>query len=358
MNGFPETQTARTFERDEYRILIVAEKFQTGFDQPLLHTMYVDKRLNGLHAVQTLSRLNRMHPQKEETVVLDFANEAEDIQEAFKPYYEKTLLSEGTDPNLLYELESKLEGFDLFAAQDVERFAAFYFDPKATQDKLLAVLDPVVSRYEQADEEKQADFKGTLQDYVRLYAFLSQIISFADPDLEKLYAFGRLLLRRLPTSQERLPVEITQKIDLDSYRLQKAFEGSISLPRGTGELHPVGAKGAYAPTPEEIETLSRIIQELNERFGTDFSEDDKIFVRQLEERLISDPVLENSARINTQENFRLTFTNVVNDIVQDMIDSNFKFYKQINDDMSFARYFLDWLFERYLKGMGLQQEGG
>lgn len=355
MNGFPESQTAKTFERDENRILIVAEKFQTGFDQPLLHTMYVDKKLNGLHAVQTLSRLNRIHPIKEETMVLDFANEAEDIQEAFKPYYEKTLLSEGTDPNLLYELESKLEGFDLFTAQEVESFAAFYFDPKATQDKLLAVLDAVVSRYEQADKEKQADFKGTLQDYVRLYAFLSQIISFADPDLEKLYVFGRLLLRRLPASEDRLPVEITQKIDLDSYRLQIAHEGSISLSRGQGELKPVGAKGAYTPTQEEIETLSKIIRDLNERFGTDFSEDDKIFVKQLEERLIGDPILENSAKINSQENFRLSFTNVVNEIVQDMIDSNFKFYKQINDDMNFARYFMDWLFERYLKGMGLQQ---
>jgi type I restriction enzyme R subunit len=350
MNGFPETQTAKTFERDEYRFLIVAEKFQTGFDQPLLHTMYVDKKLSGLHAVQTLSRLNRIHAQKEETMVLDFANEADDIQESFKPWYEKTLLSQETDPNLLYDLETRLAGFELFTPQDVDRFAGFYFDPKATQDKLLAVLDPVATRYASIEETKKVDFKGTLQDYVRLYGFLSQILTFADADLEKLYVFGRYLLRRLPASQDQLPVEITQKIDLNSYRMQIAFEGSISLPRGMVELEPQGAKMGYALTPDEIEALSKIIKELNERFGTDFSEDDKVFIEQLESRLIGDPVLENSLQVNTRENFRLTFDNVVNDVVQEMIDSNFKFYKQINDDFQFARTFFDWLFERYLKG--------
>jgi type I restriction enzyme R subunit len=352
MNGLPETQTAKTFERDENRFLIVAEKFQTGFDQPLLHTMYVDKKLVGLHAVQTLSRLNRIHPLKEETMVLDFANEAEDIQKGFMPYYEKTLLSEGTDPNLLYDLESRLENFDLFTQQEVDRFAAFYFDPKATQDKLLAALDPTATRYEALEKGRKEDFKGTLQDFVRLYAFLSQILTFADADLEKLYGFGRLLLRRLPASQERLPVEITQKIDLDSYRMQQTHEGLISLPRGTGELQPVGVKSTHEPTPEEIEVLSKIIQELNERFGTDFSGDDKVFIEQLESRLIGDPILENSLQVNTRENFRLTFDNVVNDAVQEMIDSNFKFYKQINDDFQFAKTFFDWLFERYLRGAG------
>jgi type I restriction enzyme R subunit len=350
MNGFPETQTAKIFERDEYRLLIVAEKFQTGFDQPLLHTMYVDKRLSGLHAVQTLSRLNRIHPQKEEAMIFDFANEADDIQKAFQPYYEITLLSEATDPNLLYDLETKLEGFDVFSKQEVERFASFYFDPKLTQEKLLAALDPVVTRFEVLDEAKKVDFKGAFQDYVRLYAFLSQILAFADTDLEKLYVFGRLLLRRLPSSHDLLPVEITQKIDLDSYRMQKTYEGAIRLPRGSGELDPQGAKGSYIPSPEEIEALSKIIKDLNDRFGTDFSDEDKVFIEQLESRLISDPVLENSLQVNTPENFRLTFDNVVNDVVQEMIDSNFKFYKQINDDIQFAKTFFDWLFERYLRG--------
>src|SRR6266568_6833461 len=190
MNGFSETQTAETFKQQQYRILIVANKFQTGFDQPLLHTMYVDKKLGGVHAVQTLSRLNRTYPGKNETMVLDFANEAEEIEKAFAPYYEKTLLSEVTDPNLLYDLQTKLSGFHFYSEEDVNRFATIYFDSKATQDKLYAALTPVVDRYKEALDEEKADFKGHLTDYVRLYAFLSQIITFVDTDLEKLYAFG------------------------------------------------------------------------------------------------------------------------------------------------------------------------
>jgi type I restriction enzyme R subunit len=352
MNGFPESQTARQFERDENRILIVAEKFQTGFDQPLLHTMYVDRTLSGLHAVQTLSRLNRIHPDKEETMVLDFANQAEDIQKAFEPYYEKTILSEGTDPNSLYALESKLEEYDFYDPSDIQAFANIYFDPKGTQAQLLASLSPVVDRYEKAEKTVQDEFKGFLRDYVRLYAFLSQVITFTDADLEKLYVFSRLLLRRLPSEPDRLPVEITEKIDLETLKIVETSKGSLSLPRGTGKLEPIGAKGSVAQTLEEIEPLSVIIQELNERFGTDFSEADKVFVSQLEERLVSDPVLENSARVNTEENFRLTFNNVVNEIVQNMMDTNFRFFKQINDDAQFAKFFFDWLFERYLKGMG------
>jgi type I restriction enzyme, R subunit len=352
MNGFPESQTARQFERDEYRILIVAEKFQTGFDQPLLHSMYVDRTLSGLHAVQTLSRLNRIHPDKEETMVLDFANEADDIQKAFQPYYEKTILSESTDPNSLYTLESKLQEYDFFDTGDIEAFAIIYFDPKGTQDKLLAALSPVVERYEGADKQAREEFKGYLRDYVQLYAFLSQVISFTDVELEKLYAFSRLLLRRLPSERERLPMEITEKIDLESLKIMvTGQEKSISLPRGPGILDPIGAKGGMEPAVEEIEPLSVIIRELNERFGTDFNESDKVFVSQLEEQLIGDPVLENSARVNTPENFRLTFNNAVSEIVQNMMDTNFKFFRQINDDTKFARFFFDWLFERYLRGM-------
>src|SRR5450759_4922272 len=147
MNGFPEAQTAKTFERLEFRFLVVANKFQTGFDQPLLHTMYVDKKLGGVNAVQTLSRLNRTYPEKKGTMVLDFANEADEIKDAFEPYYETTLLSESTDPNLLYEVQTRLAAFPVYTQADVEAFAKIYFDPKATQDQLYAVLAPVAVSY-------------------------------------------------------------------------------------------------------------------------------------------------------------------------------------------------------------------
>ena len=348
MNGFPETQTAEIFKQDAYRMLIVANKFQTGFDQPQLHTMYVDKKLGGVNAVQTLSRLNRTYPGKNETMVLDFANEAEEIQQAFAPYYEKTLLSEGTDPNLLYDLQTKLTGFHFYSEDDVNRFAVIYFDPKGTQDKLYAVLAPVVDRYEEASNEEKADFKGHLTDYVRLYAFLSQIITFVDTDLEKLYVFGRLLLRKLPASLERLPLEIQQNIDIESYRINQTSKGSIPLPRGTKEIEPIGPKEIYTLGQAELEPLSQIIQELNEHFGTDFTEEDKLCIREIEQRLSNNAALEASVRVNPPENARLTFDFVVNDLLQDMIDGHFKFYKHVNDDPEFAKTFLDLLFERYL----------
>jgi type I restriction enzyme, R subunit len=349
MNGLPEAQTAETFKRDEYRFLIVAYKFQTGFDQPLLHTMYVDKKLGGVNAVQTLSRLNRVAPGKEDTFVLDFANSAEEIQKAFEPYYDRTLLREGTDPNLLYDLQTRLANFHLYTVDDVNRFAAIFFDPRATQDRLHAALQPAVDRYLEASEEERLQFRGALKEYVQLYAFLSQIITFTDADLEKLYVFGKFLHRKLPVTKDRLPVEIQQQIDMDSYRVQKAGSGAIKLARGTAELEPIKAKRAEEAFSDELEPLSKIIQELNERFGTVFSEEDKVFIEQLEAKLANNEALEKAVRVNTPDNARLTFDHVVNDKLQEMIDSNFKFYKQITDDPDFSRMFFEWLFERYVK---------
>lgn len=352
MNGFSDTQTAETFKRDEYRLLIVANKFQTGFDQPLLHTMYVDKKLGGVNAVQTLSRLNRTCPGKDETAVIDFANEADELKKAFEPYYDCTILSEGTEPNLLYDKQTRLEEFHFFSNSDLDTFAKFYFDPKSTQEKLHAALVPTVDKYKDASEEEQTDFRSVLNDYVRLYAFLSQIITFTDAELEKLYVFGRLLLRKLPVKREQLPVEIQQNIDMESYRLQKTHGGTIKLERGKGELEPIGNGGGSGPQPPEVEPLSQIIKEINERFGTDFSEEDRVFIQQLEQKLAKDSALETSIQVNTPENARLTFDHVANDKIQEMIDTNFKFYKQITDNPAFEKFLLDWMFERYKQQAG------
>ena len=346
MNGFSESQTAETFKRDEYRILVVANKFQTGFDQPLLHTMYVDKKLGGVNAVQTLSRLNRVYPGKQETMVLDFANDVDEIQKAFQPYYDRTILTEGTDPNLLYDLQNRLADFHVYEPSDVDGFAQVYFDPKGTQDRLHACLEPPIDRFRELPEEEQTGFRGQLQDYVRLYAFLSQLLNFTDADLEKLHVFGRFLSRKLPTPPGGLPIEIRQQIDMESYRIRQTASGKIPLERGVGELQPI-TKGVLLPTPDEMEALSRILKELNDRFGTDFTDEDRVFIEQLEAKLAGDESLEASIRVNTPENARLTFDHVVGDRLQEMIDSNFKFYKQITDDPEFAKEFLGWLFERY-----------
>jgi type I restriction enzyme R subunit len=183
---------------------------------------------------------------------------------------------------------------------------------------------------------------------VRLYAFLSQIIPFVDTDLEKLYVFGRLLLRKLPVSWERLPVEIQQNIDIESYRVKQTSKGKIQLQRGTQPLEPIGPKELFSLGQDELEPLSQIIQQLNEHFGTDFTEDDKLCIREIEQRLATNEALEASVRVNPPDNARLTFNHVVNDMLQDMIDGHFKFYKQVNDDPEFEKTFLDWLFERYL----------
>ncbi len=353
--GISEKQTAETFKGNEYRLLIVANKFQTGFDQPLLHTMYVDKKLGGVNAVQTLSRLNRVHPGKEETMVLDFANQAEEIQKAFQPYYDRTILTEGTDPNLLHDLESELEDYRFYGKEDIQRFAEIYFARAINQDKLYSALQSPLDRFKEAIKEDQAEFKGTLRDYVRLYAFLSQILPFADPELEKLYVFARYLQRRLPPSDERLPKEIQEQIDMESYRVQRTSSGKIELARGVGGLEPMKTKKSSF-SQDEIEALSAIIEELNQRFGTDFSEEDKVFIKQLEERLAVDQSLVNSVKVNSRENARLTFDIVVNDRLQEMIDSNFKFYAQITDKPDFSKMFMDWLFDRFMKSLQVQEE--
>lgn len=351
MNRFPESQTGKAFERAENRFLIVANKFQTGFDQPLLHTMYVDKKIGDVNAVQTLSRLNRTHPpDKKGTMVLDFANEAEHIKKSFDPYYEATLLSEGTDPNLLYEVQGRLASFPVYVQADVDAFAKVYFDPKATQDRLYALLAPIVDRFNGlTDDTERNDFRSQLGEYVRLYSFLSQILTFADADLEKLYAFARHLRRLLPVDRESLPREVQQNIDMESYRLQQTANGKITLDRKPGILEPISSKGRLTATPEEIEALSRIIAELNERFGLNLGPEHRVTLEQMMERLDADAGLDASARVNTRENVRLTFDQKVEHVIQDIVDSNFDLYKRITDDRSFGEAIKNLLFDQYLR---------
>jgi type I restriction enzyme R subunit len=287
--------------------LIVANKFQTGFDQPLLHTMYVDKKLGGVNAVQTLSRLNRVHPEKRGTIVLDFANEAEEIRLAFEPYYETALLSEATDPNLLYDIQGRLLTFPVYTEADVQAFAKVYFDKNTTQDQLYTALAPTVERYRELTKDEQHDFRGQLTDYVRLYAFLAQVLSFADADLEKLYVFARHLRRLLPHDWDSLPREVQSNIDMESYRIQQTSSGRIALERKAGILESIQTKDHHTPTPEDLEPLSRIIAELNERFGLNLGPEHRLTLDQMMAKLDADRALDAAARVNTRENVCLTF---------------------------------------------------
>jgi type I restriction enzyme R subunit len=357
MNGFSESQTAEMFKRPEYRFLVVAYKFQTGFDQPLLAAMYVDQQLSGIRAVQTLSRLNRIHPDKRTTQVLDFANEAEAIQKAFEPYYETTLLTEATDPNLLYDLQRKLDDYHFYTQDEVDQLAGIWFGaqrPVGQVDKkhpeVQAALRLAADRFWDADEKEQERFRGYLKDYVRMYAFLSQIITFVDADLEKLYVFGRLLLRLLRRELGALPYEIWSEVELETYRLQQTYEGRLELERGPGEMEPQKERGPRVPPLEEMMVLSEIVRLLNEVHGADIPvREGEQFIEQLQARLTEDEALAASVQVNTPENARLTFNHVINDRIQDMVDVSFKFYKLLTEDAAFADFFQELMFNRYLR---------
>ena len=288
-------------------------------------------------------------PKKRGTLVLDFANEAEEIQAAFEPYFDATVLSEETDPNLLYEIQGRLLGYPVYTESDVDRFAKAYYDRKATQDRLYAGLAEVVARFRDLQEDERADFRGELTDYVRLYGFLAQILTFADADLERLYAFARHLRRLLPADRIDLPREVQQNIDMESYRIQQTGSGWIVLDRRVGILDPIGAKGGRETPPGEEEMLSRIIAELNERFGLNLGSEHKVTLRQILETLDEDAALDASARVNTRENVRLTFDHKVESVIQGIVEKNFDLYKRITDDHEFGEAIRAILFDQYLR---------
>jgi type I restriction enzyme R subunit len=344
MNGFPEKQTAETFKASPYRFLIVAEKFQTGFDQPLLHTMYVDKKLDGVNAVQTLSRLNRTHPDKDDTMVMDFVNEADDIQKSFQPYFETTLLSEATDPNKLYDLKRLVEEFHIFGKEEVDDFATVYFGSKRKQEDLHPLIDAVVPIFEARSSEERGDFRKYISDFVRLYAFLSHVITFSDGELEKFYQYTRHVLRKLRLPKTPLPVEVTEAINMESFRIQQTSSGAIKLIDEDGELKPISALGTGQKKQADLAPLSEIIVYINEHFGTDFTDEDRVkhFASDMERRLQAQDGLVRAldSSVNpSEETRRLAFDAFFGDTLEDMIDANFEIYKKIKDDPAFGALF-------------------
>ncbi|WP_221090134.1 type I restriction endonuclease subunit R [Deinococcus aquaedulcis] len=344
MNGdLPETRTAEEFKKPEYRILIAANKFQTGFSQSLLHTMYVDKLLSSVAAVQTLSRLNRIHPGKDDTMVLDFANQAEDIKKAFTPYYETTILSGDTDPNLLYDLLSHLQDAGIYDTDTLEAFkTVFYSD--ASVAKLHPVLDQVTQEFRLLPLEEQVNFKARTRDYLRLYAFLSQVITFKDEDLEVSYSFLRLLLPKLPKlKDDTLPHDLLERVDMESYRVQRKNEEAIKL-QGGEPFKPIAPGDGQGLTEDEKEQLSKIIHSLNDRFGTDFTPEDRVTIQQVMDSLIADPELVESVRVNSEDNARLVHDELLEEKFQDVITRSFDLYKRFVDDEKFNRHVKEAVF--------------
>jgi type I restriction enzyme R subunit len=351
INGFGEAELPDRFNTDDYKLLLVADKYQTGFDQPLLHTMYVDKKLSGIKAVQTLSRLNRTCPGKDDTFILDFANNADDIKTAFQDYYGETTLETTTDPNHLYDLKGKLEAAHVLRQSEIDAFSRVFFKSKTyytakDHGELHSYIDPAVDRFKELENEEPEEFKHTLSVYLRLYSFLAQIMPFQDVELEKFYAYGRLLISKLPKRGLAEKFRLSDEVALEYYRLQKISEGKIELAKeGESELKPVTEAGTKKET-DELAPLSEIIKILNDRFGTDFTEADKLFFDQIEAALVEDEKLSKQAKSNSIDNFRYGFEEVFLTKLIDRMDQNQDIFAKIMDDSSFAHVVKEWMLKK------------
>ena len=339
-DGLAESELPETFGRDDYRVLLVAEKYQTGFDQPLLQTMYVVKRLAGVQAVQTLSRLNRIAPGKSRIFVLDFANEEDDIYKAFKPYYEATPVGENADPHRLSELQHRLLGWAIFTPADVTEFAEVWYrakrDHSATDHRLMnAVLDAAVDRFQNRKEDEKEEFRGQLTAYRNLYAFLSQIIPYQDTDLERLYAFVRNLLAKLPPPGDGQVFVFDDEVALRYFRLQQMSEGSIVLLQGEADPLKGPTDVGTARSKDEEVMLSSLIDRLNERFGTDFTEADQLFFEQIRSSAENNDDIAEAARANSFQDFASYLDRMLDELFIARMEGNEEIFTRVMTDTEF-----------------------
>ncbi|MCE2415211.1 type I restriction endonuclease subunit R [Candidatus Poribacteria bacterium] len=332
MNALPPSVSiADSFKSPEYRILIVSNKFQTGFDEPLLQTMYVDKRLDGLQCVQTLSRLNRVTTGKTDTLVLDFVNEPDQIQEAFQQYYQTTILAEETDPNRLYDLQSELEGFDLYDDGTIDEFCLIFYDSDQSDELLQGVLDGVVERWSELKTEDGEQFRSTLQSYIRLYGYISQLITFTDVALEKLYIFSHSLNKKLPRREHSDLQGLLASVDLDSFRVQKTHESlHLSLEESDSEVEGIGSDVAPRREPEQ-DFLSNILDALNSAYQTDFTSEDKVDIENVYQKVRQHTELRQViAGDNTETNKRYKFDQVIDEILLDFVNNKLELYTKLS----------------------------
>ena len=357
LNGFREKELPQMFDKEEYKILIVADKYQTGFDQPLLHTMYVDKKLSGVKAVQTLSRLNRTCKGKEDTFVLDFANDRETIFQSFQPYYEVTTVTDETDVNHLYDVKARLDAFRVYWQEEIEEFANVYFNPNTNlnlsknQKYLYSFTDPSVERFKLLEEGEQDEFKKSIRSWTNLYSFLAQIMPFIDTEFEKFYAFARLLQTRLPKRDLSETFQLTDEIALEYYRLEKIKEGSIELIKGEdGELSGTTEAGLKRPKEEEA-LLSEIVSVLNDRFGTEFEEADKLFFDQIEAELMEDEKLQKQAKVNKLDTFKYAFEDMFMTKLIGRMDQNQDIFEKIIEDKMFGELVKELMMKKIYRKM-------
>jgi len=349
LNGFPSNQIADKIREDPYRFLICADKFQTGYDEPLLHTMYVDKALSGVKAVQTLSRLNRAHPQKHDTFVLDFMNDPETIRKAFEPYYRTTILADETDPNKLHDLKADLDSYQVYAPEQVNELVRLYLGG-ADRDQLDPILDACVANYiEQLDEDGQVDFKGKAKAFLRTYGFLSSILPFANTEWEKLSIFLEFLVPKLPAPKEEdLSRGILEAIDMDSYRVEKQASMRIALPDADAEIEPIPTTGGGHKPEPELDRLSNIIKAFNDQFGnipwTDADRVRKLITEEIPARVAADAAYQNARKFSDKQNARIEHDKALVRVMTGILQDDTELFKQFSDNESFRRWLTDTVF--------------
>ena len=341
INGIKETQLKKEFH-DNFDVLIVAEKYQTGFDEPLLHTMFVDKKLNNVKAVQTLSRLNRTTRGKEDTFVLDFVNTQEEIKNAFQPYYEATVLECETDPNVIYNLKRQLDDFHIYQESEVEAFAKkFYQKTTPTLDVLSPILKPALERYEVLEDKKKDEFKSLIHSFNRIYSFVIQVARMFDKDMQKLYVYTKFLSKVLPKDNIE-KVNLNDALVLEYYKLQKTAEGNITLNQTEGVIPPVDGAGGSGRQKEK-DPLSEIIEKFNKKFGTEFTEQDKV-LEQLKLDIMKDEKMANCAKTGDKTAFEALYEKQFVDIAMNRYEQNDNFFKALFENPDRLKYVKELLF--------------
>ena len=350
LNGFSSREIAGRFHDDPtYRFLVCADKFQTGYDEPLLHTMYVDKPLSGIKAVQTLSRLNRAQPLKYDVMVLDFVNDADGIQSAFEDYYRTTLLAEETDPNKLHDLQADLDRYEVYEARQVEDFVTLYLSD-VSREQLDPILDACAGLYtRELDEDGQVDFKGKAKAFVRTYNFLAAILPYTDADWEKLSIFLNFLIPKLPAPQEEdLTRGLLETIDMDSYRVEKQTTMKIILADEDAEIGPVPATGAGHLPEAERDLLSNIVKAFNEQWGnipwTDADRVQRLISEDIPARVAADGAYQNAMKNNDIQNARIEHDKALARVMSAVLKDDTELFKQFSDNEDFSRWLSDSIF--------------
>ena len=345
LNGFPSSQIAKKIQEDPYRILVCADKFQTGYDEPLLHTMYVDKTLSGVKAVQTLSRLNRAHPQKSDVFVLDFMNDTDTVKEAFEPYYRATVLAEETDPNKLHDLQADLDKSEVYLPDEIDELVKLYLaGSEQDRPQLDPLLDICVERYRyDLDEDAQVDFKGKAKAFVRTYEFLASVLPYSNEDWEKRSIFLRFLVPKLPAPKEDdLSQGILQAIDMDSYRVERRAAMKLALPDEHGEIAPVPAEAGGAKPEAEMERLSQIIDEFNNLFGNISWEDqDRVhetLTVYIPSQVAKDEKYANARQHSDRQNAQVEHNRALEKVMAAIMEDETQLFKHFTDDKDFKAW--------------------